>query len=366
MRITFPYMGNSPPVFKQMLSELGYDVVVPPAPSKRTLDLGTKYAPEFACIPFKILLGSYLEAISLGADTIISTGGVGPCRAGYYGELHRSILDDLGYDVDIIIIEPPLRRPADFLRALKALFRERKAPLWKIPDIFWRAWIKLNAIDQVEKASHNVRPFEINKGETTLVFRECMKELDLARSRKEIDQVTRQSMEKLNAIPQNKFQEPLRVGLIGEIYVVLESFANHDVQVKLEEMGVLVDRSIYLAEWTLNNAFNNREYEVKKAAEPFLSELVGGHGRNSIGETVLYANRGFDGVIQLAPFACIPEIVAKSILPYVSRKLNIPVMTLFLDEQTGEGGIRTRLEAFVDLLYQRRNKKEGQLACADI
>lgn len=363
MRITFPYMGNSPPVFKQILSEIGYDVVVPPPPSKRTLDLGTKYAPEFACIPFKILLGSYLEAIDLGADTIVSTGGVGPCRAGYYGELHRGILNDLGYDVTIIIIEPPLRHPTQFLQAIKLLLNERKVPLWKLPDIFWRGWLKLNAIDHVEKTSHDIRPFEINKGETTFVFRQCMEEFDVASSRAEIKQATENSLRKLSAIPQDRSREPLKIGLIGEIYVVLEPFANHDVQVKLEEMGVLVDRSIYLAEWTRNNAIKNREYEVKRAAEPFLSELVGGHGRNSIGETVLYAQQGFDGVIQLAPFACIPEIVAKSILPYVSRKLNIPVMTLFLDEQTGEGGIRTRLEAFVDMLGQRRNKKEGQLAC---
>jgi predicted nucleotide-binding protein (sugar kinase/HSP70/actin superfamily) len=366
VRITFPYMGNSPPVFKQILSELGYDVVVPPPPSRRTLDLGTKYAPEFACIPFKILLGSYLEAIDLGADTIISTGGVGPCRAGYYGELHRGILHDLGHDVDLIIIEPPLRRPADFLRAMYLLFRERKAPLWKLPDIFWRAWLKLNAIDCVEKASHDIRTFEINKGETTTVFRRCMDILDAAQSKIEIREATDASLELLSAIPQDRSRDPIKIGLIGEIYVVLEPLANHNVQVKLEEMGVLVHRSIYLAEWTQNNALTNREYDVKKAAEPFLSELVGGHGRNSIGETVLYAQKGFDGVIQLAPFACIPEIVAKSILPYVSRKLNIPVMTLFLDEQTGEGGIRTRLEAFVDLLVQRKKKKEGQLACVGI
>lgn len=366
MHITFPYMGNSPPVIKQVFSELGYDVVVPPPPSKRTLDLGTKHAPEFACIPFKILLGSYLEAIDLGANTIVTTGGVGPCRAGYYGELHRGILRDLGYNVNIIVIEPPLRRPVDFFRSLQMLFAERTAPLWKLPDIFWRAWLKLNAIDHVEKASHDIRPFEVNKGETTVVFRQCMDVLDTSRSKEEIKQAVEICLAKLSAIPQDRSREPLRVGLIGEIYVVLEPFANHNVQVKLEEMGVMVDRSIYLAEWTQNNAIKNREYEVKKAAEPFLSELVGGHGRNSIGETVLYARRGFDGVIQLAPFACIPEIVAKSILPYVSSKLNIPVMTLFLDEQTGEGGIRTRLEAFVDLLGQHRNKREGQLACMGI
>ncbi len=63
------------------------------------------------------------------------------------------------------------------------------------------------------------------------------------------------------------------------------------------------------------------------------------------------------GVIQLAPFSCIPEIVAKGILPRVSEIEDIPVMTIFLDEMMGKAGMQTRLEAFVDLLSQRREYK---------
>jgi predicted nucleotide-binding protein (sugar kinase/HSP70/actin superfamily) len=60
------------------------------------------------------------------------------------------------------------------------------------------------------------------------------------------------------------------------------------------------------------------------------------------------------------PFTCIPEIVARSILPRVSRDLGIPVMSLILDEQTGLAGVLTRLEAFVDLLARRR-MQSGEL-----
>jgi predicted nucleotide-binding protein (sugar kinase/HSP70/actin superfamily) len=74
---------------------------------------------------------------------------------------------------------------------------------------------------------------------------------------------------------------------------------------------------------------------------------------------VLYARHGYDGVIQLAPFSCIPEIVAMSILPKVSQELDIPVTTFFLDEQTSKAGVETRLEAFIDLLQMRREKKRG-------
>jgi len=97
---------------------------------------------------------------------------------------------------------------------------------------------------------------------------------------------------------------------------------------------------------------------VKEAAQPYLPELIGGHDRDSIGNTVLYAKRNFDGIIQLAPFTCIPEIVARTILPAVSKDHNIPVLTFFLDEQTGKAGMNTRLEAFVDLMKRKKLKNQ--------
>ena len=78
MKLTFPHMGYSYVAFKMLINELGYEAVVPPEPSKRTMDLGVRYSPEFACIPFKVLMGTYLETIEMGAEMAISSGGVGP------------------------------------------------------------------------------------------------------------------------------------------------------------------------------------------------------------------------------------------------------------------------------------------------
>ncbi|MEM5770324.1 MAG: CoA protein activase, partial [Bacillota bacterium] len=57
-------------------------------------------------------------------------------------------------------------------------------------------------------------------------------------------------------------------------------------------------------------------------------------------------------------FTCMPEIVAKSILPQISKDYGMPVMTLVLDEHAGEAGIMTRIEAFVDLLERRRKQED--------
>jgi predicted nucleotide-binding protein (sugar kinase/HSP70/actin superfamily) len=359
MRITFPHMGTSWIAFKTLVEGMGHEVVLPPPPTKRTLDLGTKYSPEFACLPFKVLLGTYLEALELGADTIISSGGVGPCRAGYYTQLQGRILrEQLGYDVRVITFEPPRGHLIETYRIIRDLV---KVSFPKFLACAWLAWQKLLALDALERESHRVRPLELEKGATSRILSQGIAAIEKADSVREIKNITATFLEKFKQIPKDSEYQPLKVGVIGEIYVVLEPFVNLDVVETLGHMGVYVDRSIFLTNWVTENTFLDTfrveaERNAKKAARPYLPELVGGHGQTSIGETVLYAKRGFDGVVQLAPFTCIPEIVAKSIMPRVSKELDIPVLTLMLDEQTGKAGIATRLEAFVDLLRMRRNR----------
>lgn len=356
MKITFPYMGTSHITFKMLMNGLGHEAIVPPRPSKRTLTLGTQYSPEFACLPFKILLGSYLEAIELGADTVITSGGSGPCRAGWYGYLHQRILQELGYDTKIIVMESPYRNPWDFLKKIHSVISPAGVSWWKFWQVFKKAWEKLKVLDETETLSHRVRPYEINKGETTKVYNNCLQIIDAAQNLPEILAAKVESQRMLEAIPQDKSRKPLKIGIIGEIYVVLEPFANLELEVTLGEMGVETHRSIYLTDWTRENTSFEGEHDAFRAAAPYLSEIVGGHGIQSVGNTVLYAKNGFDGVVQLAPFTCIPEIVAKPILGKITSDYDIPVLTVFLDEQTGKAGLQTRLEAFVDLLDQKRNK----------
>ena len=75
------------------------------------------------------------------------------------------------------------------------------------------------------------------------------------------------------------------------------------------------------------------------------------------------SEQGIDGAIQVIPFTCMPEIVAETISKKVSEDLDFPVLTQIYDEQTGEEGLITRLEAFVDLLkgkkQERRRKHVG-------
>ena len=52
-------------------------------------------------------MGTYLETLERGVELFVTTGGQGPCRAGFYGELHKKIIQNMGYDVDFIVLDPP-------------------------------------------------------------------------------------------------------------------------------------------------------------------------------------------------------------------------------------------------------------------
>jgi predicted nucleotide-binding protein (sugar kinase/HSP70/actin superfamily) len=359
-------MGTSHIAFSMLLRNLGHEPVVV-KPTQKTLTLGTQYSPEFACLPFKILLGTYLEAIEKGAELILTSGGIGPCRAGYYGVLHQKIIDDLGLNAKIIVFEPPRNLSIfDLLNKINYVIKLNKIKWLDFIHYFKLGWQKLKALDEIENYVHKIRPYETNKGDTTQAFEEAQKILEKAQTKEEIEEALQAAKNVLDNVPQDKSRQPLKIGIIGEIYVVLEPFANHHVETVLGELGVEVHRSISLTGYTSNSFIKEGEQDVIKAAHPYLNQLIGGHGINSIGETVLYARHGYDGVVQLAPFACIPEIVAKGILPKVQKDLGIPVLTLFLDEQTGKAGIETRLEAFVDLLKQKRYRANVQDKLVDV
>lgn len=354
-KVTFPHMGESYRAFKMLFEDMGNEVILPPRPSRKTLNLGVQYAPEFACLPLKIILGTYMETAEKGANLIVTSGGVGPCRAGQYAQLHKEILREQGYNFDMIVFEPPKLYPLDFLRNVKKLNAARLS-YRAIYQCIKRAWKKLKALDNLEKLTHVIRPREQEKGNTTRVYRKVLSWVDQAYTLKEIEEAETAALEEIRKIPQDYSRTVVKVGLVGEIYVLLEPASNLEIEETLGNLGVEVERSMFLTGWTVDNTIKETEklLNAKDAAAPYLPELIGGHGRDSIGHTILYSNRGFDGVIQLAPFTCIPEIVARTILTRVSKDHDIPVLTFFLDEQTGKAGMTTRLEAFVDLMKRKK------------
>jgi len=361
-RVTFPYMGTLPEVFAEVLAEMGNDVIMPPRPTRRTLTLGTSISPEFACLPLKILMGTYLEALAMGADTIVSSGGVGPCRAGLYTMVHAKLLQATGHSVEILTLEPPMMDLGGFIGHIRRLNR-RRLPPWRLVSLVWRAWRKIQALDELERVSHWVRACELRRGDTSRAWEQVKTAIYGAKTRRAVEGARRAGRALLEAVPLREGYVPLRVGIVGEIYVLVEPSSNFELEEILGHMGVETVRAIYMSGWTKeSNLFGRPDQrkaeDAEQAAMPYLGEMIGGHGQESVGNAIKFIEAGFDGIIQLAPFTCIPEIVAKSVLERAAHDKGFPLLSLSLDEQTGQAGLETRLEAFVELLQRKRSRRQ--------
>ncbi|KYH35356.1 2-hydroxyglutaryl-CoA dehydratase, D-component [Clostridium tepidiprofundi DSM 19306] len=362
MKITFPHLGNTYLASKALFDGLGIDSVIPPPSNKKALEIGSLYSPEEICLPFKIMIGNYIQSIEKGADTVIITGSCGPCRFGEYCELQINILKKLGYDLDFIVIDAPTKNgigKKEFLNRInKISSASTKKNSEKIKALKY-SYNVITLIDKIEAKAHYLAGYELNKGECKILLNKCKLDSAKSTSPQEMINILKYYKNKLDKVPINKDKNPLKIAIIGEIYTILEPFSNLYIEDKLMDYGVSSSRHLTPSWWVKDAALKPlklNSLDLRIASKKYLPFYIGGHGRECIGEVMLAKKYGFDGAIQIFPMGCMPEIVTKSILPSISKNEDFPVMSLIVDEMTGEAGYITRIEAFLDMLERRKNK----------
>jgi predicted nucleotide-binding protein (sugar kinase/HSP70/actin superfamily) len=353
MRVTFPHLGNLWIPVKAFLSSLGHDVITPPPTTKRTLSIGASHTPDGACLPLKVTMGNFIESAELGADTILMAGGIGPCRLGYYCELQRRALARAGCNAQLIVVEPPRSDFRGFASVVRTI--RRRATLGQILEASRLAWAKFGAVDALDQAANMARWREVSPGGVDACIGRGLALLDAAETCDDVRDVAEQTLRDVEGCTEVTLRQAVRVGVVGEIYVVMEPAVNMDVCRKLGRLGAQVVQPLTFSHWIESHVVCDiarwiPRPDVLSWSRPYLRHFVGGHGVESVGHSVEMARLGLDGVVHLAPMTCMPEIVAQSILPSVSLAEGIPIMSLAVDEHTADVGFDTRLEAFVDLL----------------
>ena len=343
---SFPHMGDYHVIFRELLGIFTDRIFAPPPITRRTLELGTQYSPDSACVPFKYNLGNYIEAIELGADTFFTIAG--GCRFEYYFEVHRRILKDLGHSVRFIrISEDKIFR----------VLREINPRLSRLTFIngFWLLKKKLHLLDELDDIKRKRIGFQTVKGSFEGFWSRFLERLPEVKSHRELKRFTRDSREEILSLPIDKPKHPLRVGIIGELYVVMEPFSNQRIEEKLAGMGVEIHRWITVSS-ILHHGVNGAKAasQFLKWAKPYASYHLGAHGTESVGRLHKMIREGFDGAIHLKPFGCMPEINALPAIHKMARDYQFPLVSFSLDSHTAETGVITRLEAFRDMISYKR------------
>jgi predicted nucleotide-binding protein (sugar kinase/HSP70/actin superfamily) len=360
MKVAVPRMGNLPLIARDLAERFDFDFMETPPFTEKTMETGAALAPEFACLPLKAVLGSFVEMLDAGVDTLVTGGGHGPCRFGYYGEIQRRILEREGYNFRMCVLEPPSPSFGAFYRGIRSLIPSSKVGVAALARELRCVLSKVLVFDTLEKWALAMRGLEVEAGAVDGALADARAIVSRAFTNKEIRRARTEAQERFSTVSLDGAREHLTVGLVGEIFVVLEPFFNFDIAAWLGRRGTAVERCVNIADTVYpggrNPVFGYSERAVERAARPYLTHEVGGDGLLSVGAAAIFAKRDFDAVVHFLPFTCMPEVIAKCALGRVSSELDIPVLSLSIDEQTGKAGVETRLEALLDLAKARKRK----------
>lgn len=349
--ISFPHIGNYYIPIKYLISKsTKCKVLIPPQITKKTIDIGSKHSPDYVCVPFKYNLGNYKEALDNGANILLQAGG--GCRYGYYAELQEQILTDLNYDFDFINFMHNNRV------SIQKIYKFAKSLNPKL-NIFTFAYYGLNTIlmiitmDKLSKYSRENMGFEIEKNSFTKVEKSLLNELK-KQTHTPISLIKTyfKYKKRYKNIKINKPKNCIKIGIVGELYSIMEPFCSNHIEQKLASYGIEVHRFTTLTYLLFQKKFKLKN--ILRKGKKYLKYHLGADATESVVLSYELAKKNYDGIVHLKSFGCTPELNAMPILEKISNEYQIPIIYFSFDSQDNTVGIDTRLEAFYDMLLQRQ------------
>ena len=360
IKVAFPHMGTISIAWAAALRKIGLDAYVPPYTSKRTLSLGTKNSPEAICLPYKLILGNFIEAIEGGADYVAMITSPGICRLGEYGNNIKTTLQEMGYHANYIELSlyDGFRGLYRFMKEISG--KNNPVQIIRAINICIR---KIFVIDELDTFLSYYRAREIRQGDAEKNYKKALQLIDAADKTSTLKKARKKAIEIIKSTKIDPNREVLHVDLTGEIFLVNDEFSNQNIEKELGRMGVETRRSLtvgsFLKDAIIPKAFRKGETHLERAermAKPYLTRDIGGDSLECVSDVAYADERGIDGIIHISPFTCMPEIMTQNIFPSMREDCSIPILALIMDEQTGKAGYITRLEAFVDLMRRKKRK----------
>jgi len=353
-KLSFPHIGKSYIAVRKALRLLAGDaveIILAPPITKRTIELGALHSPDFVCVPFKYTMGNFIEALDMGANVLFQIGG--DCRLGFYSEVQEQILNDLGYDFTL----HTLNLKGSNAKELYNIFKEMN-PRLTLPKAVRALALTVRivyAMDGVEKFIRENIGFEVESGTFEAIEKRFLHDIEDARTVVHAGSIYKKYMAELKQVKLNKPENPIKIGVVGELYVLMEPFSNYFIEKEMAKFGVQVTRFI-TASYLIFSPDHNMKKIINKS-DGYVTYDIGADGTDSVSKSVVLAKEGYDGILHLKPFGCTPEINSIPMVNRISEDYDIPVLYFSFDSQTSETGVKTRLEAFYDMLEMKRRGK---------
>ena len=335
-----------------LLSHIVKNNVIKPKPiTAKTIEIGNKYSPEFVCTPFKYTLGTLIEGIENGATILIQAGG--GCRYGYYAELQEQIIKDLGYHVQfynlVVAGTTNLKRIYKIMKEIDPKFSILKA-------IYYGTLTK-QMIKYMDQMDHYIRAnigFETEKGSFETLKQQMLKEFSQVKTHIKLKKLYHKYKKKMRAIKIEKPKDTMKIGIIGELYTIMEPYSNYELEKNLASMNLEIKR--YTDVYYLLFQKHKKVKKYLKNSAQYITYQMGADAADNIGRAKELCEEGYDGIIHIKSSFCTPEIGAMPVLSKICADYQVPIIFFSFDSATSEVGIKTRLEAFYDMLEMRKKK----------
>ncbi len=312
-------------MWESFFTELGATVVISPMTSKDMREIAIELAPDEDCYSTKIFHG-HVMALKDKIDYLFVPR---------FASRHKS---DMGCPKFIGLADVLRSLYPDLPRIIAPHFNKAKYGHGKLA--FFREVLKVGFV-------FTKNPFRIIKAMKRALYADKMHKKELIISMDELHQ-WEESQILLNDPPKEiPNEKPLKVALVGHSYVINDNFCSLEIRKKLLDYGVDIITSEQMPREPIEEQLNKLENRLYFEFE-----------REILGTIMYFLEKGsVDGIIHLMIFSCGPDSLAGELASRFARMKNdIPLLQLVLDDLTAEAGMKTRIEAFIDMLRWRKEK----------
>lgn len=309
----YPFMYG---FFKAM----GIEMILSDKTTKKTLSNGSALVVTETCLPVKIFVGQVINLIEKGVTNIFVPSIQSIAPKIYNCSKIRGLPDLIRNVVkkDFTIIDPTFDKSAPH-HGLYNFLQDCVKPF---------GILDMEQIKKASKAGWRVyNNFQV-----------------MLKSGMKYERALKYALSGKLLIEKDEKEYPISIALVAHAYNLYDERASMKVIDKLNKMGVKVHTAFQLTDEQLEEGVTTLGQKVYWANE---SEMIGCAG-------YYLKDNKIDGLITITAFGCGPDSLMVERITRRSKQFGKPLLNLTIDEQTGEAGFITRLEAFVDMLYRKK------------
>lgn len=310
MRIGIPralYYYRYFPFWQSFFEYLGCQVVVSEKTTRNTMDLGVSLTVDGLCLPVKVYVGHVHNLMNKDIDYLFVPRIISVAKREYICPKFMGLPDIVKNSIENC---PPLLAP---------VVDGRKSSL-SIMEAYIKLGMRFAPLPQV-----------------FLAYLKAVKKQHLAKTAARTN--LRCNLEDISS-------DHLIIGILGHEYLINDDYINMGTIKWLQTVNCQVITIEELTEKIISR-------HVSKLT---LKRMFWTSGKRILGAFDYFCRR-VDGIISIAAFSCGTDSLTIDLVERYSYRYHIPHLQLSLDEHTGETGVITRLEAFLELLIRRKKRE---------